>query len=129
MSKSAMSVLKVFSALVVLLSVVGACSPLTGLAQGKFPTGSYSHAEFTITFLEDGTHTVSAAGSVVVKGSYTVTQDQIILTDKEGEYACGATQPGKYKWTAVENGLKFEKLEDACDGRASAMAGQSWVRK
>ncbi|MEP7272105.1 MAG: hypothetical protein ABI882_11420 [Acidobacteriota bacterium] len=100
-----------------------------GLAQGKFPAGAYANGQFVITFLEDGSHTVSADGNVVVKGSYSVTQDQILLTDKSGEYACGATQTGKYKWKVVEKTLTFEKVDDECDGRAGALTGEAWTKK
>jgi hypothetical protein len=100
-----------------------------GLAQSKFPIGSYSSGEFTITFYKDGNHAVSVNDNVVVKGSYTVTQNQIVMTDKEGQYACDGSKPGKYSWEFDGKALKFEKLEDECDGRAGALSGQSWVKK
>lgn len=100
---------------------------LSGVAQGKFPTGTYANGQFAITFNDDGTHSVSADGKVVVKGGYTATQDQIALTDKEGDYACPGT--GKYKWKVEGTSLKFEKVEDDCDGRAAAMSGSTWEKK
>ena len=99
-----------------------------GLVQSKFPTGTYSNGEFAITFYEDGSHTVSANNNVLVKGTYTVAKDQIVLTDKEGEYSCGESRPGKYRWTVDKNVLTFEKLEDDCEGRAGALSGQAWVK-
>jgi hypothetical protein len=97
-------------------------------AQAKFPTGSYSNRQFTITFNEDGTHTVSADGAVAVKGGYTVANDQIVLLDKEGQYACEGA-PGKYRWKLEDKNLKFEKIEDDCDGRSGALNGQTWVKQ
>lgn len=110
--------------LVALLGVV-LLSP--GAAQSKFPVGKYANGDLTINFSEDGTHTVSLNDKVVVKGSYAVTQDQIAITDKEGEYSCAST--GKYKWKVDGTSLKFEKVEDECDGRVSAIAGAAWEKK
>jgi len=114
--------------LVIPLSLLCVSLFLPGLAQSKFPTGTYANGEFAITFSDDGTHTVSASGKVVVKGSYTVTQDQIAFTDKEGDYACLGTT-GKYKWKVEGTSLKFEKVEDDCDGRATALSGSTWEKK
>jgi hypothetical protein len=112
---------------ILLLSVL--CISLFSLAvaQKKFPTGRYASGEFEITFNDDQTHTVSADGKVVVKGSYTVTEDQIVITDKEGDFACPGA--GKYKWKVEGTSLKFEKVEDDCDGRATALSGSTWVKK
>jgi hypothetical protein len=120
--------LKKFLRLIMSLSLICVLLSL-GLAQTKFPTGAYSSGEFTITFYDDGSHTVSVNDKIVVKGNYAVTQDQIVLTDKEGQYACDGSKRGKYRWKVDEKTLKFEKLEDDCDGRANALAGQSWVKK
>ncbi len=118
-----------FSRLIMLLSLLCAFWLSLGLAQTKFPAGAYSSGEFTITFYDDGSHSVSVNDNVVVKGSYTVREDQITLIDKEGQYACDMSKPGKYRWKVEEKTLKFEKLEDECDGRASALTGQAWVKK
>lgn len=114
--------------LMMLLSLLCVSLFLSGAAQGKFPTGTYANGQFAFTFGEDGTHSVSADGRVVVKGSYTVTQDQIALTDKEGDYAC-LDNTGKYKWKVEGKSLKFEKVEDTCDGRVSALSGSTWEKK
>jgi hypothetical protein len=100
-----------------------------GLPQDKFPTGAYTAGEITLTFSEDGTHTVSLNGNVVVKGSYAVTHDQIVLTDAEGQYACDKAKPGKYRWKADKKTLKFDKIEDECNERAGALSGNSWEKK
>jgi hypothetical protein len=116
----------VASVLMIALSFTAVIS--IALAQAKFPTGSYSNRQFTITFNDDGTHTVSADGAVAVKGGYTVTNDQIVLLDKEGQYACEG-MPGKYRWKVEDKNLKFEKIEDDCDGRSGALSGQTWVKQ
>lgn len=116
-----------FHRLMMLLSLLCVSLFSLGLAQSKFPTGKYASGEFVITFSDDGTHTVSTNDKVVVKGSYTVTQDQIVITDKEGDYACPSA--GKYKWKVDGTSLKFEKVEDDCEGRAGAMSGATWAKK
>ena len=113
--------------LMLLISLLGISLFLMGVAQKKFPTGKYARGEFEITFNDDKTHTVSTDGKVVVKGSYTVTEDQIVITDKEGDFACQG--PGKYKWKVEGTSLKFEKVEDECDGRATALSGFTWAKK
>jgi len=95
--------------------------------ENKFPKGTYSNGQFAITFQDDGTHTVKEGDNVVVKGTYKITGDQIVLSDKEGQYACEGE--GKYKWKAEGNALRFEKVEDGCDGRANALTEQQWIKK
>ena len=123
------TVLSEFCRLIILVTLLCAFWLLSGIAQSKFPTGKYSNGDFMITFNDDGSHSVSLNDNIVVKGNYTITQDQIMLTDKEGQYACDAAKPGKYKWKVEDKGLKFEKVEDECEGRAGALSGQSWVKK
>jgi len=113
--------------LMLLLSLICIGLFLLGVAQKKFPTGKYARGEFEITFNDDETHTVSANGKVVVKGSYAVTEDQIVITDKEGDFACQGA--GKYRWKVEGTSLKFEKVEDDCDGRATALSGSTWEKK
>src|SRR5215831_6602620 len=81
-------------------------------AQDKFPTGAFVAGEFTLTFNGDGSYTVSAQDKVVVKGTHKVSNDEITFTDSEGEYACGADKPGKYKWKFDGKALTFTKVAD-----------------
>lgn len=115
---------RAFALFVLLLCLCGAS---LGFAQTKFPTGAYTSGDFTITFNADGSHVVSMNGDVMVKGSFVISEDKIELTDKEGQFACEGVK-GKYKWKAQDKSLKFEKIEDECDGRVGALA-QEWVKK
>lgn len=98
-------------------------------AQNKFPTGTYSAGEFSVTFNADGTHAVSAGGNIVVKGVYTIKDDQILLTDKEGEYACGGDVTGSYKWKFDGKSLTFSVVSDDCDGRKGGLTSQPFNKK
>lgn len=96
--------------------------------QEKFPTGTYTGGAFTLSVGDDGIHTVSTEGKVVVKGNYVVAKDQITFTDKEGDYAC-VGQAGTYKWAFDGKALSFTKVEDQCDGRVQGLTAQAWVKK
>lgn len=59
-------------------------------------------------------------GKVTVECQYASTADQLKVTDKEGEMACG-NQPGLetgiYQWTLDGKKLTLTAVEDKCDGR------------
>ena len=125
-AKSIFSLLYVLSALTSLICVSSICETR---AQDKFPIGTYVGGSFTLTFNSDGGHSVSVNEKVAVKGTYTVTGDQIAFTDKEGEFACTGTEAGKYRWKYDGKALTFSKLEDDCDGRINGLTGQPWEKK
>jgi hypothetical protein len=129
MYRHVMPIRTVLGALVLLVSM--ACAVTSASAQGEFPTGAYAAGNLTLTFSGDGKYTVSEKGEVVVEGTYTVTQDQIVVTDKQGRYAC--TEPGasigKYQWKYDGQALTFSKLEDACQGRIGGLTGQPLMKQ
>src|SRR4030095_320482 len=99
-----------------------------------FKTGTYSSTaggvKYSITFHDNKKHTVTRGGEVVVEGSYKVTGDELELTDEKGPIACqGDQKTGKYKWKIEEKKLTLSKVEDGCEGRASALSGQAWVQE
>jgi len=98
-------------------------------ADDKFPTGAFVAGEFTLTFNSDRSYTVSTADKIVVKGTCEVTNDQIVFKDSEGDFACGADKPGKYKWKYDGKAITFTKIEDECDGRSTALPAQPFVKK
>jgi hypothetical protein len=99
-----------------------------------FKTGTYSFTaggvKYSITFHDSKKHTVTRGGEVVVEGSYKVTGDELEVTDEKGQIACrGDQKTGRYKWDIAEKKLTLSKVEDTCEGRASALSGQAWVRE
>ncbi len=98
-------------------------------AQEKFPTGAFVAGYLTLTFNGDGSHTVAADDKIVVKGTYSITKDEIVVKDSEGKFACAADMPGKYKWKYDGKAIAFTKIEDQCDGRAQALTTQPFARK
>ena len=97
-------------------------------AQEKFPTGTFTGGEYTLSFSADGVHTVSTGDKVVVKGNYTVNANEISIVDKEGDFAC-IGQTGKYTWKLDGKNLSFTKVSDDCDGRVQGLTAQPWVKK
>ena len=100
-----------------------------GNAQDKFPTGKYGVGEFTISFGTDGTTTVRRQADIVVEGVYSVTKDEITITDKRGPMACIDAGPGKFQWKFDGKTLTLKTIEDKCGGRASALTSQPLVKK
>ena len=98
-------------------------------AQDKFPTGKYAVGEFTISFGSDGTTMVKRQAEVVVEGVYSVTKDEITITDKRGPMACIDAGPGKFQWKFDGKALTLKTIEDNCGGRASALTSQPLVKK
>lgn len=99
------------------------------LAKGTFPAGTYASGDFTVAFRSDGTFRVSEKGDAVVEGSYTVEQDRITLTDKQGRYACVAEGPGKYTWQQNGQTLAFTKVDDSCPGREKILTTKPLTKR
>jgi hypothetical protein len=112
--------------LALVLSVVGAST----VAAADFPVGSYTLADFTLTFGDKGVFRVMKGEQLGVEGEYSVTGEQIKLTDKQGPFACANGQEtATYTWKLEGDTLTLTKVSDPCDGRAQAISGQGWKRK
>lgn len=129
MVKQRKSVFSLLCPLTTLASLICGAFLAETLAQDKFLAGTYVGERFAVTFTKDGNYSVSENDKTVVKGTYTVTQDQIIFTDKEGAYACKETDTGKYKWKYDGKALTFSKVDDVCKGRIKGLTGQPLVKK
>ena len=125
MSKPTKSAFNLLGAVALLVSIMCAL----GFAQEKFPAGKYAVGEFTISFGSDGTTTVRRKEEIVVEGVYSVTKDELVLTDKRGPMACIDAGPGKFQWKFDGKALTLKTIEDNCGGRASALTSQPLVKK
>ena len=82
-----------------------------------------------LTFADDSLFTVSKDGELVVKGTYSVVEDQLTFNDEEGLLACRAGQAiGLYKWALDGNALSLTPIEDQCDGRKAILAAHLFSR-
>ena len=116
------------------IPVAGAEVPLTGTYSSTLTAddvkgvtvvrGDQLVGKWTLVFNSDGTYEVRLNDVTHVKGTFTLKDDELTLTDKTGDFACveGDNPQGVYKITRSALMLTFEKVKDeTCPGRASAM--------
>jgi hypothetical protein len=112
----------------VMVSAIG--SSVRTAAAADFPVGSYSLADFTLTFGDNGQFKVMKGDKLAVEGEYSVQGEQLRLTDKQGPFACGNGQEtGTYTWKYEGDSLTLTKVSDPCEGRSQAISGNAWKRK
>jgi predicted small lipoprotein YifL len=80
-------------------------------------------------FLSDGRFRVDEGGdgNVEFEGSWTVEDDRLILAYREDSALCPAL-PGAYIFTIQGSVLQLQLLDDECEHRRRALAGQSLQR-
>ena len=109
-------------------------SPLVGTwiatfteADGPLMAGIYGE----ITFTDDGRVSIlSSAGTGIPmdSGFYTVTRDQLILTNELGSCASQGFPKATYKWSVEKDSLTLTVIDDACYIRYKSNA-RTWTRK
>lgn len=113
--------------LIVLLAVV-ASSQTTEFKEGTYAVTA-GDTRWAVKYESDKV-TLTRNGEAVVVGIYKVTGNELEVTDEGGVMACGGGQKtGRYKWKMEGKRLIFEKLEDGCAGRASALTSLPWERQ
>lgn len=94
---------------------------LSACSNDAFPTGTYTHNQFVTEYREDGTFTMWNNDEISTEGTYSVNGDEITWRDS----FCDAENvgPATYKWSADDQGLKFELVgEDNCKGRRDSLS-------
>ena len=95
-----------------------------------FPPGTYEAGNVAMTFDGKGHYTITQGSALKVSGEYTVTGDEIALTDQQGPWKCPKGQlTGSYHWEATLTGLAFTKMADECEGRSVPMTTGPWKHK
>jgi len=117
----------VFLAALVLCASALASSGPSGAYSGPVTSGNLK-GTWTLSFSSPN-YTVAFNGSVVVKGSYSLSGSKITFSDKSGKDAC----PGKgvYTFKASGRSLSFKKVSDAnakCSGRRTVL-GATFTKK
>ena len=97
---------------------------------GPFPIGSYKPqfpllALSGLTFVDDGTYTVEGLS---ITGTYVVTNNQIVFTEKEGGNARCVGIPGTYIWSFDGTTLRFKRVDDQCADRSLDLV-RSWIKQ
>jgi hypothetical protein len=108
------------------------CSALSCSAAfaADFPTGSYTAKGLHITFEGNGKFSAGEGSETKVSGTYTVSGNQLKLTDASGPWACkAAQQTGTYSWKFEDGALSLSKVSDSCADRVSSLTSSSWQPK
>lgn len=95
----------------------------------QFPKGVYVGKFATIDFKADMSFTVTYEGQIVVRGKYTVKDNQVVLHDKSGPKACVGMDPGTYEWSLDGDKLSFLLLDDPCPGRRMMLKDATYAKK
>lgn len=86
---------------------------------------SVDGADWIMSFGDDGTLKVYRDGEAEADVAYTVADDVVTLTDREG--SCHGDQAtGTYRWQRGGNALTMELIEDPCEPRRGVVAADDW---
>jgi hypothetical protein len=102
-----------FVCILLVAATLGACS------SKAFPTGTYTALDTMVEYRGDGTFTWMSGDDVNTEGTYSVEGDEIQFTDSY--CAEEDANPGTYKWQHEDGKLKFELIEDPCEGRRDVL--------
>lgn len=95
-----------------------------------FPPGTYEAGDLSITFDGKGQYKLNQGGTFKVSGTYTISGDEIEVTDKTGPWTCPKDKrSGSYHWQTTLTGLAFTKIADECDARSTPMITGPWKHK
>ena len=124
-------------AAIVLVLVVASCASESepSLTPGTYistitreDTTSYAFiGEWELTLTEENGYTVSKDGQVDERGTYALTQDQIVFDQTEAKFACGGD--GTYQWASDGKTLTLTTVEDQCEGRPFTFTTHPWSLK
>jgi hypothetical protein len=115
------------------LAVCSALAPALAAPAAGFPTGTYAAEGLaaTVTFDDHGQVRVRKGQVLEVVGDYSVSGNQIQLTDKSGPWACTKAdqKSGSYRWKYTGGVLAFLKVSDRCADRADSLTKYTWKLK
>jgi hypothetical protein len=103
---------------------VGRVAPAASFPEGTF--ASPVRGGVTQQFSGDGTYIVAFPGHNPHTGTYTVSQDEIVLTD-DNEICAGVA--GRYKWAFDGQALTFTAIDDGCAIRRIDWPSQAWIKQ
>ena len=93
-----------FACILFVAATLSACS------SDEFPTGTFTTNKYKVEYRDDGTMTLWWDDEVVTEGTYSVADDELIITDSycNEENAGSAT----YKWQYEDGVLTWELIGD-----------------
>lgn len=108
------------------LALIASLSCAT-LAAQELPTGRFTFRTVTLELTQDGRYTFSNSSGPIVTGAYRAEGGVIELRDDGGRLAC-TDGPGRYRWRASADTLRFETISDVCEGRRNVVATGAWAK-
>jgi len=93
------------------------------------PQGTYQRemagSTWSLEFGEEGAVRLSRDNQVVVLSNAVIEGNQITFTDKAGPLS--VENAGVYQFAIDGNGLTFQKVDDAANGRVGVLTGGAWA--
>lgn len=126
-----------FRALALGVLVAAATPALAGAQSTKIPNGTYTLvvdsgavinapiASITLV-VADSIMTANVDGQMVIRSRLAMKDDNVVMTDFEGEMACA--MPATYKLELNPKGVRLTPLEDMCEQRSSVLAAVTLVK-
>ncbi len=124
-----------------LIPILGACSekpppmppkaPNDELIVGEFER-RHQEAKTAARFTKEGYVTIASTANdldtkPIASGTYKLDGEQLVLTYNKGDM-CESGVEGTYKVVVSKIGIRFTKVDDACDRRAK-IDGETWYRR
>lgn len=103
--------------------LVGGCSSEVAFPKGTYETTAEvnEQGKMTVIFGDDGIHTLMQRGALIESGTYTVSGDQITMTDPLCKNLSGSQETATYTWTWENSVLAMTTTDDACPGRTETL--------
>ena len=69
-----------------------------------------------------------SGGEILINSVYAVNQDTVTFHDLGGQHACPSDQVGRYHILINGDTLKYDLIEDGCDGRSAVLKELTWQK-
>jgi len=92
------------------------------LLGGSFPYGMLELRGYTMEMSKEGKFRIYSDTQTFVEGTFSIEGNKITISDHGGVYACRGKRmnPGRYYWTAHDQGLYLMLIKDNCGARRTA---------
>ena len=99
---------------------------LCACSGNEFPTGTFTHQNLTVEFMEDGTYKCLEGDEVITEGTYAIQDYEITwLTCRYCE--AQNSGPATYRWQLEDGVLSFELIgDDFCGDRRVTLLEHNW---
>ena len=103
---------------------------LSACGSKAFPTGTYTHGDFTHEFRDNGTFTYMSGSEVRTEGTYIIQDDEITFTDNYCNEENAGSATYKWQYEDASDNLSFDLIgEDLCKDRRDVLSVDWWGPK